>query len=197
MYNVLLLAFSALFIALSLTGWILEFLWFAKPNGVDSSGSPANCALPNAMITTVLVVSIGFTVLSSTSYIEHGALLPSSAMMLYVTFQTYSALQSNPAMCNKFEPSTDWTMQIISLVLCMFAICYSAVKLGGGGEAVAVRKDSVSLEEGKADDSGDDSEKEQDIQDDDSAESNFSAKKLMYFHLIMFVASLYIDMALT
>eukprot|EP01083_Nonionella_stella_P228906 810824_1 len=208
MYNVLLLVFSGLFIGLSLTGWILEFLWFAKPYpAAGQTAADISCALPNVMISIVMVVSIGFTLLSVTSYIEHGALLPSSAMMLYLTYRTYDALKSNPAMCSKFPPSArNWSMKIVSLLLALAAICYSAVKLGyrssnlfGGGEVVVARKDSVSLEEGKggANDSGDESGMEQDIDDDGSPQSSYRAKKLMYFHLIMFVASLYIDMALT
>ncbi len=73
---------------------------------------------------------------------EHGALLTSSVVAIYVTFVLYSALSSDPSACNSVRPARGSAQMWVGLAFAAISISYAGYNLSkrngrlfGGGDA--------------------------------------------------------------
>lgn len=124
MWKALILIISVLF--------LLGFLGFVIAAYVLFSGD--GCGGGIAQTTLTLVTGIGFTLLSTTAWCEHGAILPSSVIALYSGYYCFSALSSWPdKSCNQLyhdagsDSGGSIVGVIIGLVLTVVVIAYSAM----------------------------------------------------------------------
>lgn len=166
----------------SLVFSVLFFNWFA---GSD------NCGMEKFFISFNIVLSVAYTLISVSSYCEHGALLPSSVVMGYCTFLIYSALKSNPSSCNSFYSPNNTDAASVFLGVCFSAIsiCYSSFSLSSRHRQLLGGDDQLLDEANKSDDNS-----EQAFSD---TEEDVERKPNAFFNLMMAFASMYMCMLLT
>jgi len=178
--------------ALSLTGFVLLFVYYTG----------ADCGLHKFFISANLIVSVVLSVISILPKIqEHqprSGLLQASVVSLYLTYLTWSALNNSPITTCKpqlwggKDTSLD-TQSFVSLIICFACVLYSSIRLSSRSQFEKIAGVS-SLTGGNDDGSvssnthltgGDNEEEEQD-------RSNWS-----YFYFIFALGTLYLMMTLT
>jgi len=174
----------SVFMLLGCIGFIIaSYILFTEGSG---------CGGGIAQITTTLLTCIIFTLLSTTTWCEHGALLPSAVVALYSGYYCFSALSSWPSSCNHFyNDNTDTgsgsiTNVIIGLVFTVLGVAYSAMSTANqfsDDQIVQIRTVEQPL---NADD------KYASDADMDGA----SIWALMRYHIVMMLASMYMTMVL-
>lgn len=105
----------------SITLWVFAFHWFT---------TTAACTLQSAVIVVTIILCVGLTLLSVSSHIEHGSLLPASVLTLYSTYTLFSALRADPSVCNSFGGSyTSYSQVVLSTLLAAASITYATFSL--------------------------------------------------------------------
>lgn len=169
---------------LSLTVTVFNYYWFTNESG---------CGLNIFLITQSLVFGIGFTVLSITSWVEHGckiyvALLTSSAVNLYCVYLTWAGLSSTDDECNTLQDSESTALNItfglIPLVIILLYVAFR--KKERGEENNTPIKDIADPMIAKEEDDQDEG-----VRDTERASS------YVYFYLLLMLASIYIAMLVT
>ncbi|MEW5314073.1 MAG: hypothetical protein WDW38_005597 [Sanguina aurantia] len=191
--------------ALTLAGFM--FYWF-KPSGAGS------CSLNIALITTSLLLVVGFSTLSIAPFVKQGSIFPAACIGLYCMYLCFSALQSEPHdyECNGLGQqltAASGTTLAVGMLFTLGAVVYAAFRAGSNtglfrldgsdagdlpSEQSALLETSAGLDgvpEGQVADRG--SERKETAMDDFIPVTyNYS-----FFHLIFALASMYIAMLLT
>ncbi|KAL8589173.1 hypothetical protein ACOMHN_052511 [Nucella lapillus] len=218
-YYVGLLAFTALFYILALTGTVLFYVFYA-----DGS----SCKLHKFFISFNLVLCIGMSVLSIIPPVQNAqprsGLLQASMISAYITYLTWSAMTNNPdKACNpslsqivnpgggagnsssstvsppdgRDYAKTQFDAQsILALAIWMLAVLYSSIRTSSNSQVGRLTMSEKTIlqtdtggEEGDAEDQR--GQKVWDNEDDTVAYS------YSFFHFMLCLASLYVMMTLT
>eukprot|EP00455_Lapot_gusevi_P001068 TRINITY_DN1042_c0_g6_i1.p1 TRINITY_DN1042_c0_g6~~TRINITY_DN1042_c0_g6_i1.p1 ORF type:complete len:451 (+),score=119.93 TRINITY_DN1042_c0_g6_i1:76-1428(+) len=108
---------------LFVTSYILAgffFSWFASGNG------DTQCGTQKFFIGFTFAITAVVTMISVSNFSEHGALLPSGVVTAYSVFLLYSALSSDPSVCNSFRATQ--SSKTVSLIIGMLLAAFSMVK---------------------------------------------------------------------
>eukprot|EP00294_Goniomonas_avonlea_P013847 CAMPEP_0114553618 /NCGR_PEP_ID=MMETSP0114-20121206/7762_1 /TAXON_ID=31324 /ORGANISM="Goniomonas sp, Strain m" /LENGTH=354 /DNA_ID=CAMNT_0001738589 /DNA_START=13 /DNA_END=1074 /DNA_ORIENTATION=- len=124
-YAAILLAAGGM-LALSLTGWILMFVYYGG-NG---------CDLNNFFISFTLVMSVITTFVSI--QVEHGALLPSATIVIYNTYLCWSAINGQESTeCKRVGGSSQNTvLLLIGSIFVLLSLCYQALNAAKSEETL-------------------------------------------------------------
>jgi len=107
---------------------------FFKPAGAGS------CSLNVFLITTALLLCIGFSALSVLPFAKGGSLFPSAVTSLYVMYLAYTALQSEPkdyacnGLAHRLNAASGSTLAI-GMLITLLSVVYSALRAGAGWDA--------------------------------------------------------------
>jgi len=175
--------FSALgMYALSLTGWVLLFVYFGH------DGCPAQ----QTLVSVTLLLCLALTAASCSKIAPHGTLLTSAVVTLYCTYLCYSALASHPDKdCNPFSETdmcSTWEM-VFGLVVFAVSMASTAVSATGGKEAIVGRSESAAGDLEKPLDEAPNST--------DDEEDEIQPESHWYYHVMMAMCALYMAMLLT
>ncbi|OWR43247.1 probable serine incorporator isoform X2 [Danaus plexippus] len=200
-YSALLLAMLSCY-ALTLTGIVLLYVFYTKPDGCDLSKFIISFNL------ILVVVASAISILPSVQeYQPRSGLLQSAVVSLYVMYLTWSALSNSAAPCNasitdENESSFD-KQSIIGLVIWVCSVLYSCVRTASSSSKITMSehilaKDGATGEGGLiANEEGDGGEagaKETKVYDN---EDDAVAYSWSFFHVVFALATLYIMMTLT
>eukprot|EP00475_Leptophrys_vorax_P033100 TRINITY_DN5179_c0_g1_i1.p1 TRINITY_DN5179_c0_g1~~TRINITY_DN5179_c0_g1_i1.p1 ORF type:complete len:419 (-),score=111.57 TRINITY_DN5179_c0_g1_i1:1303-2559(-) len=207
-YLAAIVAFSFVLLLGSLGSWIFFYIHFT-----DSAGG--SCSKEKIFISATLILCIAFTLLSITSFIEHGALLTSSIVVAYCTLLLYNALSTDPSLCNPLANGSNNTAQvIIGLIVITMSVTYSAWNVScqfhifGAAKSEAEDRRNVN---NSMEDNSDDERKAADAEDgrrsnnnnnnngeqEEQLDASTIKKANIFFHLTMALASMYLAMLLT
>jgi hypothetical protein len=109
-YTTGLLIVTALLYVLSIISWILLYKYF------DVSDTAV------AFISLTIVLSVGFTLLSVSSWSEFGSILPSSIVTLYCSFLLFTALYN----LSSISVSSSIWLSVLSTILAAASILYAS-----------------------------------------------------------------------
>lgn len=198
-------AISLSLFALCIVAWALMLVYFT-----DSAGG--NCSQNKALVSVTVILVVAFTAISISQWCEHGALLTSSVVAIYVTFVLYSALSSDPSACNSVKPARGSAQQWIGLAFAAISISYAGYNLskrngrlfGGGddgddGEGVRREPGAVDLEGGAASDTEEQkTQKEKDVEEEDDGQNDKEKRRSnTLFQICLLLASMYMAMVLS
>ncbi|XP_046969651.1 probable serine incorporator isoform X2 [Vanessa cardui] len=204
-YSALLLAMLSCY-ALTLTGIVLLYVYYTKPDGCDLSKFFISFNL------ILVVIASAISILPSVQ--EHqprSGLLQSAVVSLYVMYLTWSALSNSAGECNASISATNedtkediyWSsfdkQSIIGLVIWVCSVLYSCVRTASSSSKITMSEHILAKEgaggydsiEGDGGEAGRDETKVFDNEADDVAYS------WTFFHVVFALASLYIMMTLT
>lgn len=207
------LGISILIYLASFTFFILDIFFFTKaPDG-------AGCHTEKTFIALTFVFTFLTTVLSISSYIEKGGgLLPAGVVTIYSYWLLFSALTSDPSVCNTVSSrSRELAPMILGLCLTTLSVTYASYSVAtnsdvfdGAGEKLNGDKisssTSVDISSGpKSYDSEPktsdvESGSNDDVEDDEPTDSSASVEKARLsarFHGLMCMASCYVCMLLS
>ncbi|XP_034841431.1 probable serine incorporator isoform X2 [Maniola hyperantus] len=206
-YSALLLAMLSCY-ALTITGIVLLYVYYTKPDG---------CDLSKFFISFNLILVVGASAISILPSVqEHqprSGLLQSAVVSLYVMYLTWSALSNSVGECNasftgdKQESKEDlyWSsfdkQSIIGLVIWVLSVLYSSIRTASSSSKITM-SDHILAKEGsggygsiEGDGAGGEAGREEtkvfDNEEDDVAYS------WTFFHIVFALATLYIMMTLT
>jgi hypothetical protein len=197
-YYVGILFFSVFLLLGSFASWIFFYTYF-------TDGDAGSCSKGKAFISMTLVLCIAFTLLSVTSFIEHGAILTSSIVTAYCTMLLYNALSTDPSSCNPMANGSDNTAQIvIGLIVVTMSVTYSAWNVSSQfhifGSAPG-QQEKNNRSNGDVENSEQKSENDHVLgrasEEDEEKEAGLIKKANVFFHLSMALASMYLAMILT
>ncbi|CAG9575897.1 unnamed protein product [Danaus chrysippus] len=208
-YSALLLAMLSCY-ALTLTGIVLLYVFYTKPDGCDLSKFIISFNL------ILVVIASAISILPSVQeYQPRSGLLQSAVVSLYVMYLTWSALSNSAAPCNAsitdenedLREENYWSsfdkQSIIGLVIWVCSVLYSCVRTASSSSKITMSehilaKDGTSGEGGLiANEEGDGGEagaKETKVYDN---EDDAVAYSWSFFHVVFALATLYIMMTLT
>nr|XP_032529405.1 probable serine incorporator isoform X1 [Danaus plexippus plexippus] len=208
-YSALLLAMLSCY-ALTLTGIVLLYVFYTKPDGCDLSKFIISFNL------ILVVVASAISILPSVQeYQPRSGLLQSAVVSLYVMYLTWSALSNSAAPCNAsitdenedLREENYWSsfdkQSIIGLVIWVCSVLYSCVRTASSSSKITMSehilaKDGATGEGGLiANEEGDGGEagaKETKVYDN---EDDAVAYSWSFFHVVFALATLYIMMTLT
>lgn len=182
---------AALFYILSLVALCLLYSYFGG----------TGCHLNQFLITLTLIFTLGFTAISISEVIKHGALLPSAVVTLYSYWVLYSALASDPSECNAHR-SNDEVSVIMGLSIAAISITYAAYNTAsttmdsGSSEAYADLDDPADAESGMTRTPSERSRLADDEDSDGSTSSQDQGTNPQFFWL-MAMGAMYMAMLLT
>jgi len=184
-WKYLILAISIAFLLGSIGFIIASYILFTEGDG---------CGAGIAQITITLLTTIIFTLLSTTTWCEHGALLPSAVVALYSGYYCFSSLASWADSCNHFyNDNTDTgggsiTNVIVGLVFTVLGVAYSAM-------STANQISDDSIVQIKTVDAEQPLNREDRYASDEHMDSA-SIWALVRYHIVMMLASMYMTMVL-
>lgn len=115
---------------LSLVALVLLFVYYA---------AGPNCSLEQAFVSITLVLTLLFTVISTSSKCEHGAILPSAVCTVYCYWILYSALSENPnPQCNSTLGNSD-ARTIVGFILAAASVAYAAFNVSQNSHALSLK----------------------------------------------------------
>lgn len=133
LYSLLALTALALASVAAVAGVALHF--FAP--STDAQGLPLGrgCGLNVFIITASLVAALGMCALSVSQLAPRGSLFPAAAMALYVSYLSFSALQSEPRdyACNALARRSDaasGSTVAVGVLVTLASVVYSALRAG-------------------------------------------------------------------
>ena len=191
---------SAIMYGVSLTLAIFYFKWFTD----------GDCGLNKFFISFTIITTFVATILSASSYAEHGSILASGVVTTYSYWILFSALSSDPSSCNSIN-SENTAGIILGCLLTCLSVTYAAWNVSSSEdlfdsddsllEAGAAAEPSSDAEDEAVRDSTADahttplrSSSEKDpLQGGDEATRKDNNK----FHIVMMMASMYVAMMLT
>ncbi|XP_039765506.1 probable serine incorporator isoform X5 [Pararge aegeria] len=191
-YSALLLAMLSCY-ALTLTGIVLLYIFYTKPDGCDLSKFFISFNL------ILVVIASAISILPSVQ--EHqprSGLLQSAVVSLYVMYLTWSALANSAGECNASftgdKQSSFDKQSSIGLVIWVFSVIYSSIRTASSCSKITMSEHILAKEgsgEGDGGEAGRDETKVFDNEGDDVAYS------WTFFHVVFALATLYIMMTLT
>mmetsp|Transcript_23516 Transcript_23516/g.23261 ORF Transcript_23516/g.23261 Transcript_23516/m.23261 type:complete len:221 (-) Transcript_23516:40-702(-) len=168
---------------ISLTTIVLSYYWFTTDSG---------CELNIFLISFTLALGIIFTGLSLTGMVEHGSLLTSSAVNLYCVYLCLIGMASSSSSCNSWNDKASTAITIVlGLIAALIMLLYVTFrKREAKDEQAPIRgvAEAVLAEEDDANEAVPYKEEE---------DPNESPSKMVYFHLLMILTSIYFAMLLT
>lgn len=183
----LLFFFSGLFWVLSLTITVLNYYWFTNDSG---------CDVEIFLITFTLALGVIFTILSVTNLAENGckpyiALLTSSIVNAYCTYLCWDGLTNNTnEHCNTWDNAQDTGIVIaVGIFVLLITLGYVSFrkKEENHQEYAPIRSAAEPII----------AKEESGEEDVPYKEEETDGRKLLYFHLFMILASVYMSMLLT
>ncbi|CAG9575898.1 unnamed protein product [Danaus chrysippus] len=204
-YSALLLAMLSCY-ALTLTGIVLLYVFYTKPDGCDLSKFIISFNL------ILVVIASAISILPSVQeYQPRSGLLQSAVVSLYVMYLTWSALSNSAAPCNAsitdenedLREENYWSsfdkQSIIGLVIWVCSVLYSCVRTASSSSKITMSehilaKDGTSGYDPIEGDGGEAGAKETKVYDN---EDDAVAYSWSFFHVVFALATLYIMMTLT
>lgn len=191
-YSALLLAMLTCY-ALTLTGIVLLYVYYTKPDG---------CDLSKFFISFNLILVVGASAISILPSVqEHqprSGLLQSAVVSLYVMYLTWSALSNSAGECNASISGTNKSsfdkQSIIGLVIWVCSVLYSCVRTASSSSKLTM-SEHILAKEGTAEGDGGEAGKEETKVFDN--EGDGVAYSWTFFHIVFALATLYIMMTLT
>jgi len=114
---------------LSLVAMVLMFIYLA---------SGPQCSLEQAFISITIILTLIFTIISSTNQCEHGAILPSAVCTVFCYWLLYSALTDNPSTCNTFRGSPNTFRTIMGFIVAAGSVAYAAFNASQNSHALTL-----------------------------------------------------------
>ncbi|XP_050358276.1 probable serine incorporator isoform X2 [Nymphalis io] len=204
-YSALLLAMLSCY-ALTLTGIVLLYVYYTKPDGCDLSKFFISFNL------ILVVIASAISILPSVQeYQPRSGLLQSAVVSLYVMYLTWSALSNSAGECNASISTTNeetkediyWSsfdkQSIIGLVIWVCSVLYSCVRTASSSSKITM-SDHILAKEGSGGydsiegDGGEAGREETKVFDNEGDDVAYS---WTFFHVVFALASLYIMMTLT
>ncbi|XP_052763059.1 probable serine incorporator isoform X2 [Mya arenaria] len=219
-----LLFFTIFFYAISLTGIVLFYLYYAHES---------ECGLNKFFVSFNMILCVAVSVISILPKIQEAqprsGLLQASLITAYVTYLTWSAMTNSPdRACNPsltqitFNKDTNITTQsphdlsygknfdwssVVSLAIWLFAVLYSSIRTSTNSqvgkitmsEKTILQSDTGSSDPGSnyhkgSNDNGDEEKGGQHVWDN---EEDGTAYSYSFFHFMLLLGSLYVMMTLT
>nr|XP_032529430.1 probable serine incorporator isoform X4 [Danaus plexippus plexippus] len=199
-YSALLLAMLSCY-ALTLTGIVLLYVFYTKPDGCDLSKFIISFNL------ILVVVASAISILPSVQeYQPRSGLLQSAVVSLYVMYLTWSALSNSAAPCNAsitdenedLREENYWSsfdkQSIIGLVIWVCSVLYSCVRTASSSSKITMSEHILAKDGATEGDGGEAGAKETKVYDN---EDDAVAYSWSFFHVVFALATLYIMMTLT
>lgn len=196
-----LLSCTLLNYALAITGIVLLYVYYTKPD---------DCATNKFFISFNLIVSVVVSIVSILPRVQEGqprsGLLQSSVVTLYVVYLTWSALSNQPDLNCKprfFTSATDNTKpemrfdteSIIGLAIWMCCVMYSSLRTASNSSKITMTE-HVLVKENGAEGGSRDGDDHHDNKVWDNEEDGV-AYSWSFFHIMFALATLYVMMTLT
>jgi hypothetical protein len=204
-----------------IAGCVFMYVKFISASDPDSGDT---CKMNTVVITSNLLLSLLYSLISITEWCDHGRLLPSAVVTLYCYWLTFSALLSDPTSCNGMKlPGGGDTSGVDDSVYLVLGIVWAAVSVSyagwnaatnetvfgssssgqqGADEAMLIPSDEVDSTKKYTEvhpvDAPEDPQEVRTAQDADVEEEE--AREAIIgpqFHLILALCSMYIAMLLT
>ncbi|CAG9575899.1 unnamed protein product [Danaus chrysippus] len=199
-YSALLLAMLSCY-ALTLTGIVLLYVFYTKPDGCDLSKFIISFNL------ILVVIASAISILPSVQeYQPRSGLLQSAVVSLYVMYLTWSALSNSAAPCNAsitdenedLREENYWSsfdkQSIIGLVIWVCSVLYSCVRTASSSSKITMSEHILAKDGTSEGDGGEAGAKETKVYDN---EDDAVAYSWSFFHVVFALATLYIMMTLT